>query len=141
MSVTQISIFLENKTGQLAEVCHWMADRGVNLRAVSIADSQDFGILRIIAEKPEELLQILSDHGYTAIATQVLAVAMPDRPGSMAGILAALSQQNVDVEYTYAFQSRKAQSATMIFRVNDNAAARSALSQAGFAVIGQEELF
>lgn len=141
MSVTQISIFLENKMGQLAEVTEWMAKKQVNLKAVSIADSQDFGILRIIAEHPEHLLSVLNEKGYTAISTQVLAVAIADRPGSMSQILSVLSKAGVDIEYTYAFLSRKEQEATMIFRVNDNETAKSALTSAGIRVIGQESIF
>ena len=141
MNVTQISVFLENKTGQLAEVTRWMAQHGVNLRAVSIADSQDFGILRVIAENPEQMLKNLSDEGYTAIATQVLAVALPDKPGSMAKILGVLSEANVAVEYTYAFISRREQEAIMIFRVDDNNVAQTALSSAGIRVVSQQEIF
>ena len=141
MSVTQISIFLENKMGQLAEVTQWMAEKQVNLRAVSIADSQDFGILRIIAEHPERLLAVLNEKGYTAIATEVLAVAMADQPGGMAKVLAVLSEHGVDVEYTYAFLSRKVQEATMIFRVNNNETAKAALTAEGIQVVSQKDLF
>lgn len=141
MTVTQISIFLENKMGQLAEVTSWLAEKRVNLRALSIADSQDFGILRIIAEHPDNLLSDLNNEGYTAIATQVLAVAIADQPGAMANILSVLSENDVDVEYTYAFLSRKEQAATMIFRVNDNEIAKKALTDAGITVLGQKELF
>ncbi len=141
MTVTQISIFLENKMGQLAEAPAWLAEKKVNLRAVSIADSQDFGILRIIAEHPDNLLSDLNEEGYTAIATEVLAVALPDHPGAMAKILSVLSDETVDVEYTYAFLSRKEQEATMIFRVNDNELAKNALVKAGIKVLQQKELF
>ena len=141
MTVTQISIFLENKMGQLAEATAWLAEKKVNLRAVSIADSQDFGILRIIAEHPDNLLSDLNQEGYTAIATEVLAVAIPDHPGAMAKILSVLSDETVDVEYTYAFLSRKEQEATMIFRVNDNELAKNALLKAGIKVLQQKELF
>ncbi len=141
MSVTQISIFLENKMGQLAEVTQWMAEKQVNLRAVSIADSQDFGILRIIAEHPERLLAVLNEKGYTAIATEVLAVAMADQPGGMAKVLTVLSEHGVDVEYTYAFLSRKVQEATMIFRVNNNETAKAALTAEGIQVVSQKDLF
>lgn len=141
MTVTQISIFLENKMGQLAEVTEYLAKKEVDLRAVSIADSQDFGILRIIAKHPDTLLSELNQEGYPAIATPVLAVALPDRPGAMAKILSVLSENHVDVEYTYAFQSRKEMEATMIFRVDDNENAKQALLQAGITVLNQSEVF
>ncbi len=141
MTVTQISIFLENKMGQLAEATAWLAEKQVNLRAVSIADSQDFGILRIIAEHPDNLLSDLNKEGYTAIATEVLAVAISDQPGAMANILSVLSENNVDIEYTYAFLSRKDQGATMIFRVDNNEIAKNALMNAGIQIIGKKDLF
>ena len=141
MTVTQISIFLENKMGQLAEATSWLAEKQVNLRAVSIADSQDFGILRIIAEHPDNLLAELNEEGYTAIATEVLAVAISDQPGAMANILSVLSENNVDIEYTYAFLSRKDLGATMIFRVDNNETAKNALLDAGVQIIGKKDLF
>ncbi len=141
MTVTQISIFLENKMGQLAEVTDWLAKKEVNLQALSIADSQDFGILRIIAKHASNLLSELNQEGYTAIATQVLAVALPHQPGGMAKILSVLSENNVDVEYTYAFPSRNELEAIMIFRVNDNDVAKDALTKAGIKILAKQDLF
>ncbi len=140
MSVKQISIFIENKKGKLAEATRYIADNKINLRALSIADTQDFGILRIICEEPEKAEQILQEGGYITTTTKVLAAAISDEPGSLAAILEVLSEANVVVEYTYAFLSAKA-GAYMIFRVDDNHAAAAALAGAGIKTANQEDLF
>ena len=140
MSVKQISVFIENKKGELAEVTRYIADNNVNLRALSIADTQDFGILRIICENPEKANEVLQEGGYITTMTDVLAAAISDTPGSLASILEVLSEANVVVEYTYAFLSAKA-GAYMIFRVDDNQVAAAALAAAGIKTANQNDLF
>jgi len=140
MSVKQISVFIENKKGELAEVTRYIADHNVNLRALSIADTQDFGILRIICEDPGTAEIVLKEGGYITTTTDVLAAAISDEPGSLAAILEVLAQAHVIVEYTYAFLSAKA-GAYMIFRVDDNQAAAAALAGAGIKTANQEDLF
>lgn len=140
MSVKQISIFIENKKGKLAEATRYIADHSVNLRALSIADTQDFGILRIICEDPAKAEDVLKEGGYITTTTDVLAAAISDEPGSLAAILDVLSEANVVVEYTYAFLSAKA-GAYMIFRVDDNQNAAAALAAAGIKTANQEDLF
>ena len=140
MSVKQISIFIENKKGKLAEATRYIADHNINLRALSIAETQDFGILRIICEEPEKADEILKTGGYITTATDVLAAAISDEPGSLAAILEVLSEANVVVEYTYAFLSAKT-GAYMIFRVDDNQSAAAALAGAGIKTANQSDLF
>ncbi len=140
MSVKQISIFIENKKGKLAEATRYIAENKINLRALSIADTQDFGILRIICEEPEKAEEILKEGGYITTATSVLAAAISDEPGSLAAILEVLSDANVVVEYTYAFLSAKS-GAYMIFRVDDNQSAAAALAGAGIKTANQSDLF
>lgn len=140
MSVKQISIFIENKKGKLAEATRFIADHNVNLRALSIADTQDFGILRIICEDPVKAEEVLKDGGYIVAVTDVLAAAISDEPGSLASILEVLAESSVVVEYTYAFLSAKA-GAYMIFRVDDNQVAAAALAGAGIKTANQEDLF
>lgn len=140
MSVKQISIFIENKKGELAKATRYIADHNVNLRALSIADTQDFGILRIICENPDVAETVLKEGGYITTVTEVLATAISDEPGSLASILEVLSEANVVVEYTYAFLSAKA-GAYMIFRVDDNQRAAAALAGAGIKTANQEDLF
>ena len=141
MSVKQISIFIENEKGSLAEVTKFIADKKINLKALSIADTQDFGILRIITDKPDEARDMLKNEGYTVTATSVLAVELTDAPGSMASILSVLSENNVSVEYTYAFMSTVENKAYMIFRVDDNDKATKTLIAANIPVINQEDIF
>ncbi len=140
MSVKQISVFIENKKGKLAEATRYIADHNVNLKALSIADTQDFGILRIICDEPATANEVLMNGGYITTVTDVLAAAISDTPGSLASILEVLSEANVVVEYTYAFNSSKA-GAYMIFRVDDNQAAAAALAGAGIKTANQEDLF
>lgn len=140
MSVKQISVFIENKKGKLAEATRYIADHNINLKALSIADTQDFGILRIICEDPDKAVQALSDSGYICNVTDVLAVCISDKPGSLAAVLEVLAEAHVSVEYTYAFISAKID-AYMIFRVDDNQAAAAALAGAGVKMANQEDLF
>lgn len=140
MSVKQISVFIENKKGKLAEATRYIADHDVNLRALSIADTQDFGILRIICENPDKANEVLQAGGYITTMTDVLAAAISDTPGSLATILEVLSEANIAVEYTYAFLSEKA-GAYMIFRVDDNQSAAAALAGAGIKTANQNDLF
>lgn len=141
MSVKQISIFIENKKGSLAEVTKFISDKKINLRALSIADTQDFGILRIITDNPDNARELLKNEGYTVTATSVLAVALDDAPGSMAAILSVLSDADISVEYTYAFMSNIQGKAYMIFRVDNNEKATEVLVDAGIAVINQDDIF
>ncbi len=140
MSVKQISVFIENKKGRLAEVTNYIAKHNVNLRALSIADTQDFGIMRIICEDYEAAEAVLKEGGYLTTVTKVLAVALSDEPGSLAKILCVLSEAGVMVEYTYAFLSPE-KGAYMIFRVDDNQLAAAALAGAGIQTVSQEDLF
>ncbi len=140
MSVKQISVFIENKKGRLAEATRYIAEHDINLRALSIADTQDFGILRIICENPEKANEVLQAGGYITTMTDVLAAAISDTPGSLASILEVLSEANVMIEYTYAFLSAKA-GAYMIFRVDDNQSAAAALAAAGIKTANQTDLF
>ncbi len=140
MSVKQISVFIENKDGKLAEATRYIADQNINLKALSIADTQDFGILRIICDEPTAAEKLLRDGGYLTTVTDVLAAAIDDKPGSLASILEVLAGAGVAVEYTYAFLSAKS-GAYMIFRVDDNAVAAAALASAGIKTANQADLF
>ena len=140
MLAKQVSVFIENKKGQLAEVTRYIAEHDVNLRALSVGDTQDFGILRIICENPDKAVEVLQGAGYLTMMTDVLATAISDEPGSLAAILEVLAEADVAVEYTYAFLSAKA-GAYMIFRVDDNQKAAAALAGAGIKTVDQAELF
>ena len=141
MSVKQISIFIENKTGKLAEATRFIADNNINIRALSIADSEEYGILRIITENPERTFELITEGGYIAKKTEVLAVEMSDKPGSMSKILEVLSKADISVAYTYAFTSANTEGACMVFRVDDNAVAKDVLTKAGINVVDRDDIF
>ncbi|RMG58106.1 MAG: ACT domain-containing protein, partial [Deltaproteobacteria bacterium] len=111
MKVEQISIFLENKSGRLAEVTGILADAGINIRALSLADTADFGILRLIVNDTEKAKEVLKAHGFTVGKTEVVAIEVPDRPGGLAGILRELKGENINVEYMYAFVQKSGENA------------------------------
>lgn len=119
MRVEQISVFLENKAGRLAEVTRVLSEAGVNIRALSLADTSDFGILRLIVNDNEKAKATLKEHGFTVGKTDVVAVEVADRPGGLALILGILSKENINVEYMYAFVQHSGKDAVMIFRFDD----------------------
>ena len=140
MTVNQISVFVENKSGALAQITSELSNAGVNMRALSIAETQDFGVLRFIADNDRKAAFVLSDAGYVLSVTPVLAVVIKDEPGSFARTLRILADAGIDVEYTYAFLTPRPGTACMIFRVPDNDAAEKALTAAGVRLASKEEM-
>ena len=142
MSINQLTVFVENKQGRLAYITDILSKAGINIRALSIADTTDFGILRIIVENTEKTMEILKKNGYICKTNSVLAVEIPDQPGAMASIMDIVSVPGVSVEYAYAFASHKANdSAYMIFRVSGYETAKEVLEEAGIHLLTKEELF
>lgn len=140
MTVKQISVFVENKPGQLAEFTRLLEKNKIDMRALSIADTEDFGILRIIVDDPYKTVCILKEANYVCSVTPVLAVEISDRPGSLGKVLDVLGENGVNLEYTYAFITRKKDSAYMIFRVTDNDKAIEVLNKNAISPICQDEL-
>ena len=140
MSVKQISIFLENKPGFLAEVTKVLGQNGIDMRAVSLAESNDFGIARIIVDDVYKTTTVLKDAGYINSVIDILAVALPDVPGGLNGILKVLAEAQVNVDYMYAFLGGKTGSAYMVFKVADPEKAANALATHGIRLVDQEEL-
>ena len=141
MKVEQISVFLENKSGRLAEVMRVLGSAGINIRALSIADTSDFGILRIIVNDKEAALKALKEKDFTVSKTEVVAVEVPDKPGGLAHILDLLDNQGVNVEYMYAFIERSSDNAVIIFRFDENDKAIKALSGAGIAILDGSKVY
>lgn len=141
MKVEQISIFLENKSGRLAEVTEVMAKGGINIRALSLADTADFGILRLIVNDTEKAKQILRDNGFTVGKTEVVAIEVPDRPGGIAVILNALKGEGVNVEYMYAFVQKSGENAIIVFRFDEIEKAIATLQKAGIKILKGEEVY
>ena len=140
MTVKQISVFLENKPGQLAKFTEVLNAHGIDMQALSVADAKDFGIVRLIADDSYKTACVLKDENYVFSITPVLAVEMPDKPGGLNRILDILMKNDINLEYTYAFISRKQNVAYMIFRVEDNEKASKVLDENGIRLISQEEL-
>lgn len=138
MFIKQISVFLENRQGALEEFCRLLSDNGVDLTALSIADTTDFGILRAIVSDSEKTLALVKGAGYTASLTEVLAAAVPDSPGGLGAALAAL--RGVSVEYLYSLVRRVDHRAIIVFKVDDPAAAAAALGGAGIRLLEQREI-
>lgn len=141
MKVEQVSIFLENKSGRLAEMTGPLAAADVNIRALSLADTTDFGILRLIVDKNERAKQTLKANGFTVGKTEVIAVEVPDRPRGLARILRTLDAARLNVEYVYAFVRRSGDNAILIFRFDDLDHAIQALVGAGVRVLTGEQVY
>ena len=139
--IKQISVFLENKTGALGEVVKFMAENNINLRALSIADTEDFGILRIITDDPDSSIEKIKNAGYSAKLTNVVAVEIDDKPGSFSKIVDVLSNEGISIEYTYAFLSKKADRAYIIIRADNSEKASELLKKSGITVSQQQDLF
>ncbi len=137
MLIKQISVFVENKEGRLAEITETIAKAGVDIRALSIADTTDFGILRLIVDKPQETEKVLKEAGFTVSVTNVIAVGIDDVPGGFAKPMRVLANAHIDVEYMYAFISRDTKKAYVILRVNDNDTAIKALEEAGTVLLDE----
>ena len=140
MQVKQISIFLENRVGRLQEVADVLTKNEINIRALSLADTSDFGILRLIVNKPDEATEILRGSGFTVRENDVIAAEVEDRPGGLARILGLFSSGDISVEYMYAFVERKTDNAVMIFRVESIPRAIEALKDAGIALLSNEDV-
>jgi len=119
MTVHQISVFLENKSGRLAEVTMLLGKGGVNLRAITIADTADFGILRLIVDNQDKALKLLRDAGFTAKVTEVYAIEIEDKPGGLARVMQTFEENNLNIEYLYATLEKNKDNAIVIFRVED----------------------
>ncbi|MDR1329509.1 MAG: ACT domain-containing protein [Oscillospiraceae bacterium] len=133
----QLSVFVENKPGKLVEVTEVLAAAGIDLRALSIADTADFGVLRVIVDKPDSAFRALTDAGYIVKINKVLPVSIGDTPGSLAKALRVLADAGIEVEYLYAFVAHGKDSAYVIIRVEDNESAAAALEKAGIGIMSE----
>lgn len=140
MAVKQISVFVENQPGKLAEITDCLNAGGVNIRAFAISDTADFGILRMIVNDPERAERLLQANDLSVSITQVLVVSIADAPGSFAQVVRALAQAGENIEYAYAFLTPEAGCATVILRVNNPEQAAPALARAGIRMLEQNEI-
>ena len=141
MKIHQISVFLENRPGRLAGLCQTLADAGVNLSTLTLAETGGFGLLRLITSDPDKTKEVVERAGYAATATEVVALQVPDRPGGLASVLRVLEPHSISVEYMYAFAMRKGGDAVMVFRFDNMERAIAVLQAAGVNVFEPVELF
>ncbi|OPY53293.1 MAG: hypothetical protein A4E48_00816 [Methanosaeta sp. PtaU1.Bin060] len=138
--IKQISLFVENRPGRTANVAKTLSDAGVNIRALTIAEAGDFGVIRMVVDNPEKGYDVLKENAFTVSMTDVLAVEMKDTPGGLYEIVNTLGESGVNVDYAYAFVTAKAEKAMLILRVDDIAKARDVLSKKGVKMATREEI-
>ena len=141
MQVEQISVFLENKTGRLSEVTGILSEADINIRALALADTSDFGVLRLIVDNNERAISVLKENGFTVGKTEVVAVEVEDKPGGLHNLLRTLRAQGINVEYMYAYVRHTSQDAVMIFRFDNIQGAIEVLKKNGVTVIDGQHLY
>lgn len=139
--VKQVSIFLENKSGRIIGVTRALGDNNINIRALSIADTSDFGILRLIVNQPDRAVEILKEAGFVASVTEVIAVEVPDNPGGLASVLEILVEEDINIEYLYSFVEKPEENALILFRVEDNEKAVRTLKKKGVQVVPEDKIY
>ena len=140
MAVKQISVFVENRAGSLLEITTRMAEAGINIRAVSMADTTRFGIFRLIVDQPAECEALLRREGFTVSITNVLVVGLKDRPGGLTEAIKVLAKVGINIDYMYAFISHAVHDACVILRVADIEIAEKILTEAGFRLFSEDEI-
>ena len=140
MSIHQISVFLENRTGQLAEITSLLAKEHIDIRAISIAETADYGLARMIVDDAQKASSVLLQHGDILSMTPVWAVEVPDQPAGLAGLLAVLAENHIDVEYMYSLFTHRDGYAYMVLRISNEEAFTKAIAAAGIKLAGMEEL-
>lgn len=140
MKITQISVFLENKKGRLYDATKILGDSRIDIKALTIAESEDFGVLRMVVDKPQEALDVLKKDGFIASLTEIVAVEVDDQPGGLARVLSVLNENNLNVEYMYAFVEKSADKAILVLRFDDADRAVAVLTKHHFKVVGKKEI-
>ena len=140
MRVEQIAVFLENKSGRPAEITRILAENEINIRALSVADTADFGILRLIVDKVDLAKEVLRAGGFTVGKTNVVAVEVPDRAGGLASVLKVINEVGLNVEYMYAFVNKSGANAVLIFRFDEMDKAIAILQENGFALLSGAQI-
>lgn len=138
--IEQVSVFLENSSGRLAQLTRALGDAGIDMHALMVADTEEFGVVRIICDRPQSALSVLEKHGFGVSLTPVTAVEVPDRPGGLAEVLEALGAGGVNVEYAYCYVKPGADAAVDVFKV-DGINADGVLRDAGFRVLEASDLY
>jgi hypothetical protein len=140
MKVDQLAVFLENKSGRLAAIAKTLSDNNVNIRALSVADTADFGILRLIVDDTDKATRVLKEEGFTVGKAGVVAAEVEDKPGGLARVLSVLHQAGINVEYMYAFVEKSGENAVLIFRFDDPDMAITILQSGGIKILTSKEV-
>ena len=140
MAIKQLTVFVENKQGSIVSVTETLSNNNINLRALSVAETQDFGILRLIVDDEKTAEKILTDEGYLIKITEVVGVKIGDEPGKLTAALDVLDKADINVEYLYAFMARTEKHAYVVLRVENNEVAETALTSAGFKLITEADI-
>ena len=140
MAIKQLTVFVQNKKGTVVSVTDTLSKNNINLRALSIAETQDFGILRLIVDDESTAEAVLTENGYIIKVIDVVGVKIGDRPGKLNEALSVLDEADINVEYLYAFMARTERHAYVVLRVEDNAVAEAALTQSGFKLITEADI-
>lgn len=138
--VRQISVFVDNKPNQLAGVMKLIKESGINVRALSLADTKDFGILRLIVNDTDKAVETIKAAAYAVTVTEIVAISIPDSPGQLSRVLDILGSNNVNLEYLYAFLGKSDKSVSFVIRVDDNAGAATALTEAGIIQLTENDI-
>ena len=140
MKITQISVFLENRKGRLFEVCSVLGENDINIRALTIAETESFGVLRIVVDKSDAAVKVLKASGFVANLTDVVAVEVGDRPGGLAAVLNVFAENDVNVEYMYGFVEKSGDKALLVFRFEDTDRAQKILAEHNIKVVTESEI-
>ncbi len=140
MAVRQISVFLENKIGRLAEITQILGNKEINIRALAIADTTEFGILRMIVDRPQKAYEALEERGFTVSQTEVVVVEVEDKPGGLAQVMAILGKEGINVEYLYAFVAPKGRGALVVLKIEEKKATVDLLQEEKVKILSAEEI-
>lgn len=140
MKITQISVFLENRQGRLYDVCSLLGNNNVNIRALTIAETESFGVLRIVVDKSDAAIRLLRDNQFVANFTDVIAIEVPDKPGGLASILKVLAENAVNIEYMYGFVEKFSDKALLVMRFEDTDFAQQILAKHNVHVVAEKEI-
>jgi len=140
MRITQISVFLENRQGRLFDVCSLLGNHNVNIRALTIAETESFGVLRIVVDKSDAAIKLLRDNQFVANFTDVIAIEVPDKPGGLASILKVLAENEVNIEYMYGFVEKFSDKALLVMRFEDTDFAQQILAKHNVHVVAEKDI-
>ena len=139
MQIKQISVFLENRKGRLGDVCELLGSNGINIQALTIAETETFGVMRMVVDKPAETVELLDKNGFTANLTDVVAVEVDDNPGGLAAVLRLFVDADTNIEYMYGFTEKSADKAIMVLRFDDTAKALELLKKNGIVIVNSNQ--